>query len=187
MGQFGPTLPTTAADDAAVGAVAWSNPDNILDAGGNYATCVLLLGQQSHYLKAQRYQELVPLDATVTGYQLTLMRSCNLLSAAQDVTVQTLKAGVAVGDNKAAAGTWPTSDAEQLYGADGDLWGWTPMPADINDALFGFRISVSALLGVTPQIDHASLTVWYLGSNRAAAFADRRDRFRVPDGMGCAI
>lgn len=182
MGQQ-TSRPTTAADDGAVGTVAWSNVTNILSSDDTRATAILLLGQQSHYLKGTGYQFAIPLDSSVDGIQADVEASGNLLSAVQDTAIRLLMAGTPAGDTKTLGSTWPTTDAIRSYGGPADAWnvGWTPQ--DCNDANFGVAITVSALLGVTAGVDDVPLTIFYTGSNR---FVTSPDRVKVGDGMGCS-
>lgn len=175
--------PTAAASNNAVGNVAWSNPLNVVLPDDSKATCILLLGQQSEYLKSRGYQFGCPLDSQVVGIQFSPERSATLTSGVEDTQVRLLKADTPTGDNKAAAGQWPTSDTTQNYGGAADLWGTTWTPQEVNDPLFGAALSASALVGVTSAVDACPMTVTYLGSNRPALL---KPRFKVGDGMGCS-
>ena len=70
-------------------------------------------------------------------------------------------AGTVVGDNKASASAWPTSDAYTTYGGAADLWGTTWTPADVNDVDFGAVISASVPTSRTLSVDHVRITVYY--------------------------
>lgn len=166
MASQGQLSPSAAANDGALGAIAWLNPTNILSSDDSRATAVLLITQQSNYLKATGFGANIPADAIIDGYQFDVEKSGSILSAAQDAVVKTLQAGAVVGNDKSAGGTWGSSDAVVSYGGATDLWGWVPTPADINNANFGLALSASALLGVTAQVDSVKLTVWYHGSNK---------------------
>ena len=78
-----------------------------------------------------------------------------------DNVVKLVKAGSVVGDNKATAEQWSAdADATVTYGADGDLWGTTWTPAQINAATFGVVLSVTNTAG-TAKVDHIDVTVYY--------------------------
>jgi Tfp pilus assembly protein PilX len=83
--------------------------------------------------------------------------------ALQDVTVSLLKAGAAVGNNKASASTWGTTDSTITYGASTDIWGSTWTAADINAANFGVRFAAKnvAAASSTASLDYVSITVNY--------------------------
>lgn len=166
MGTFGPALGVTAANDSGVGSVAWSSTINALLSDDNAATAVLLITQQSQYLVVSNFQFAIPLDAAVVGIQVDIERKGSVLSGTQDASVRLFKAGVAVGDDLAAGGSWPSSDAVATYGGASSLWGTTWTPADINASGFGVAISATALLGVTVSVDQITVTVTYQGSNR---------------------
>lgn len=96
----------------------------------------------------------IPSGATIKGITVRLYRGANRTNAVQDVTVQLLKAGTAVGNNKAASGYWPqilwnaynipTIDGlKQDYGSNTDLWGTTWSASDINNTNFGIKIVAS--------------------------------------------
>lgn len=182
MGQL-TAYPTTSSSNNAVGVVAWVNVENALLPDDVKATVILLLGQQSEYLKVQGYPFACPLDAKVVGIQFDLERSANILSGVEDTQIRLLKADVPTGDNKAAAGQWPNTDTTANYGGAADMWGTTWTPQQINDSLFGAAISASAILGVTPAVDACPITITYLGSNRPAM---SNPLFKVGDGMGCS-
>lgn len=112
----------------------------------------------------------VPAGATVTGITVTIERNYiptggPPLSVVSDLTVQLLKAGAPVGDNKASALSWPlTVDAIKGYGASDDLWGTTWTPAEVNGATFGLRLNAKETGGITTasaRIDHVVITVHY--------------------------
>jgi Tfp pilus assembly protein PilX len=83
--------------------------------------------------------------------------------ALQDNNVQLLKAGAAIGNNKASATTWSTSDTNAPYGASNDMWGTTWTPAEINASTFGLRFSAKNVAAATStaSIDYISITVSY--------------------------
>lgn len=167
MGTLGPNNAATLANDSLLGLIAMSNPTNAQLSDDAYVTAVLALGQTSQYLKATGFNFTIPLDAMITGITVEVERSATALSALSDSSVRLVQGGVISGDNKAAAGTWPTTDTYQTYGSATDLWGLSLTPADINASNFGVVFSAAAALAATLQIDHIRITVSYLGSNRA--------------------
>lgn len=167
MGTLGPNNSQTLANDPLLGIVAMSNPANAQNSDDSYVTAILALGQVSQYLKATNFNFTIPLDATITGITVEVERSATSLSALSDSSVRLVKGGTISGDNKAAAGTWPTTDAYATYGSGVDLWGLTLMPQDVNASDFGVVINASAALAATLQIDHVRVSVTYDGSNRA--------------------
>ena len=83
--------------------------------------------------------------------------------ALQDATVQLLKAGSAVGSNKASSSTWGTSASTVNYGSSSDLWGTTWTAADLNASSFGLRFAAKnvAAASATASLDYVSVTVTY--------------------------
>ena len=83
--------------------------------------------------------------------------------ALQDANVQLLKAGSAVGSNKASSSTWGTSASTINYGSSSDLWGTTWTAADLNDSNFGLRFAAKnvAAASATASLDYVSATVTY--------------------------
>ncbi len=91
----------------------------------------------------------LPAGATVQGIQVSVNRAANRANAISDVTVKLLKASVATGNNKAAAGFWPfttgsnfytvptSGGVRQDYGSNTDLWGTTWSVSDVTNSGFG--------------------------------------------------
>ena len=107
----------------------------------------------------------VPDNATITGIEVSIeRRASGMLQNVHDNSLRVMKGGTMVGDDKASASTWPTTDEYATYGGDSDLWGTTWTPADINDSTFGMAHSVS-LSGIsvlpTARTDHSQMTVFF--------------------------
>jgi hypothetical protein len=85
------------------------------------------------------------------------------VGALKDNNVQLLKAGVAVGSNKASATTYGTSASTVTYGNSADLWGTTWTATDLNASNFGLRFSAKnvAAASATASIDYITVTVTY--------------------------
>jgi len=162
----GPTSGSVFVSDATLGTVAVTNPGNALRSDNSYAAAALLLGQSSRYLKTTGFGFSIPRDATIDGLLVEVERSSNTASAIVDNSVRIVKNGTITGDEKASAGSWPTSDAYASYGAATDKWGTGWTPSDINTSNFGLVFSARALLAATAQIDHVRVTVYFTGSNR---------------------
>lgn len=93
----------------------------------------------------------IPTGAVIQGIQVTVYRGANRVNAVNDVTVKLLKAGTAVGNNKATSGFWPQIEWNNYliplaggvpvtYGSPTDLWGTSWAPSDINNSQFGIEI-----------------------------------------------
>lgn len=66
-----------------------------------------------------------------------------------------------VGDSKASASSWPTTDTIATYGSDSDVWGTSLLYSDINDTDFGFVLSVTTPSTITSSVDYAYISVTY--------------------------
>jgi len=85
------------------------------------------------------------------------------VAALQDGTVQLLKAGTAVGNNKAVSTSWSPTLTTVTYGGPGDLWGTTWNATDIDNTSFGLQFIAKnvASSAATAAIDYISITVYY--------------------------
>lgn len=180
MGTYGPLAGGTFATDSALGAIAWTTASNAGISDNAYATSVLLLGQITNYLKTTNFGFAIPADATIAGITIGVERSTTVLNATHDNSIKLTSAGSVVGNDKASATLWPTSDAVASYGSSADLWGTTWTPNQINGSTFGVEISAIADSGGTAQIDYISITVDYIGSNR---YGNMIRQIKSGDGM----
>lgn len=144
----GALSPGTMADDATVGTVAWTNPNNAMASDNVYATCALNgTTGVSHYLKATNFGFAIPAGATINGILAEFEKKKSGANAnGYDVTVKIVKADGTFGTtNKADTVTaWSSTDtyvSVPVSGASTDLWGETWTPADINDVDFGVALS----------------------------------------------
>lgn len=163
MASQGPLSPATAASDATVGTVAWTNPNNCFVSDDVYATAVLA-NAQSQYLKATNFSFSIPAGSTIDGITVEIEKSMAPLGAGiTDTAVRIVKGGVIGATDRSDATSWGTTDAYTTYGSASDLWGETWAVADINGSTFGVVISCTSGLGpdTTAQIDHIRITVNY--------------------------
>lgn len=166
------TNPVTVANDAAVGAFAWSSPMNATTSDNIYATVARAGGvnQETNYLKATNYGFSVPSNAVIRGIEVAVERkgvnSTTDGNDVQDTFIKIVKADGSIGMQNKATTTliWPTADTVITYGSRIDLWGETWTPTDINDADFGAVISANISSPdtiVTASVDVISITVYY--------------------------
>lgn len=170
MASQGPNSPGTVVDDATVGTVAWTNPDNAKVSDNVYATA-LDGAVTTHYLKASNLGFAIPAGATINGIVVEIERAGYDLGGGvlvKDSAVRIIKADGTVGTtNKGdTVNAWPVTDTYKTYGSSSDLWGETWTSADINDVDFG--VVLSALLTETgpegpnfANVDHIRITVYY--------------------------
>lgn len=141
-------------DDAT--GTAWVNPTRIRLKDGSLATLTLAAFATSSRLKAIGYLKTIPLDATITGIRADWIYTETLLTH----EVGLLKAGAPAGTVKTTAGT---VDGDYRYwGGDGDLWGTTWTPAQVNDNTSGsFLRMFGDAFGGLADADHEKHQVWW--------------------------
>jgi hypothetical protein len=88
---------------------------------------------------------------------------CTYASRAKDYSVKLVKGGSITGNEKADnTNYWPTAFTYKSYGGNGDLWGATLTPADINSSNFGVVFSgYQTLSAQWVDVDHIRITVYY--------------------------
>mgnify|MGYP001611182468 CR=1 FL=1 len=151
----------TFANDATVGTIDWDTPSNASASDDTKASATLLLSEVSKYLKATNFGFNIPTGSTIRGIVVEVERSSALATTAEDNSISLVKGGTIEGDNKAAAGAWPTSDTYATYGSATDLWGLTWSAEDINLSTFGVAVAADATAAATARIDHIRITVHY--------------------------
>jgi hypothetical protein len=181
MADTGAISPGTMADDAAVGAVAWSNPDNAKTSNDVYATATLgkFTNLNSHYLMATNFGFAVPAGATIDG--IVLAAEIAVSQIVYDYIIKLVKGGAVTGDDKARFGTpWSGPDNYVSWGAANVLWGIALTAEDVNAANFGAVISImkgsGGALSNIGYVDHMRITVYYTagGAPAAASIISRR-------------
>ena len=171
MASQGPNLPSTSANDSAVGTESWGSIANIKIEDGATATASATPGLSlvTRYAKVTAFGFSIPSGATIDGIVVEVKRRASHNSGTtyvKDTTVKLVKAGTVVGSNNADTVTnWPTTLTFVTYGGSSDLWGTTWTDTDINDATFGFVISATMTEGAkvfsSARIDVIKITVYY--------------------------
>ncbi|KKK68280.1 hypothetical protein LCGC14_2945630, partial [marine sediment metagenome] len=159
--------PGNVVDDASVGTVAWSNPDNAKTSNDAYATTGNL-NVVSHYLKATNFGFSIPTGSTINGIivEIEKWEDISPFGGVKDSEVKVVKSDGTIGStNKADTVTrWPTPDSDTYIssGTNNDLWGEVWTAEDINDIDFG---AVLAAVGVPTgpatsyaNVDHIQIT-----------------------------
>jgi len=132
------------------GSTDWTDaPENLQGDDGAYATKNFTVGEgNSGALSLTGFGFDIQDDATITGITLEMERFQEFLGGANtwlaDITIQTLKAGVAGGTNKSTGATWYPFNgglAVVTFGGSSDLWGRTWTPAEISDSGFGVYLT----------------------------------------------
>jgi hypothetical protein len=165
----GPSFPSSGVN-AGTG-TAWGNPGNVVSNNNSSATVQGTSGGNvtSQSLNATGFNFTLPANATIVGIQASVSRNRSgsaIAGEARDNTLKLIKAGSAVGTNKAATGTnWPTSETVANYGTASDLWGTTWAVADVNASNFGLSFVVDVTAGGfgsrVANVDYVQLTVTY--------------------------
>lgn len=180
MASSGPNSPGTAANDAAVGTLVWTSPDNCKTSNNTYTQCFGVSSSQfSNYLKATNFGFSIPSGATIDGILVEIERYANHNSASLhvlDEVVKLVKNGTVVGTNLGVLGTkWATGDAVFSYGGSSELWGTSWTDSDINNANFGAVLQVETVNGakinIYAYVDHIKITVYYTGGGSSSAIA----------------
>jgi MSHA biogenesis protein MshQ len=166
--------PGTCADNATVGALAWSpTPTTNVNTSDNvYATATAtsaISTQLTHYLKCTSYGFAIPAGATINGIVVKLERKISNTASAsgKDNDVKLVNAASAiVGTNHATATAYTTTDAIEAHGTSADTWTAGLTLADINSANFGAVYSGSITKTTTSTtrritVDHMPITVTY--------------------------
>lgn len=124
--------------------------------------------KDSKALQTTGYGFGIPAQATITGVAVRVLRATSGTVTNRDLHVRLLKAGTVVGDDKADTTTiWPLSSSGfgwKEYGAEGDTWGASWTPADINASGFGFELATHNNYSggaATAYIDVAEIRVFY--------------------------
>ncbi|HEC36717.1 hypothetical protein LCGC14_0517800 [marine sediment metagenome] len=128
----------------------------------NYSTPIL--PSQSHWIRLTDFNLLIPTGARIDGIVVDIDRYASGSNSIKDDSIRLRNSTGQVGDDKAHATWWPTSDTYDSYGGISELWGkptpWTA--SEINDASFGVDIAVkNDGVSNTASIDEVRITVYY--------------------------
>ena len=154
--------PGTVVDDATIGTLVWSNPDNAKTENGVYAGGTWSSGY-THYLKATNFGFSIPAGAIIDGINVEIKRKNSDANWSWDNEVKIVKSDGTIGTtNKASATTWSNTLAYFSYGGVSDLWDETWDATKINDTDFGVVLSVwSKYPNNYIIVDHIRITIYY--------------------------
>lgn len=170
MLNVGPNSPGTVADDAAVGYLAWGNPDNAKIEDGSFAsagvvTVFPLQPYYSHYLKSTNFGFAVPTSATIAGVLVRVKGKYFNSFDDQIYSLKLVKGGVVAGNEKAGPTSLTTTNTFYGFGSSSDMHGLALSPSDVNASNFGVVLecyghtSFSGFLDW--EIDFVEITVYY--------------------------
>ena len=163
--------PVSVVNDSSYGSWAWSSTSKATSSDDKKATVTLGPYDVSNYLKATDFNFSIPDGSTITGISVEVERSATStfqIAQIADIRVRIVKTGSIGSTNKAKAGTWGESDFYQSYGGEGDLWGESWTPSDINSSNTGMVIAVDNDTGTgggIARVDHIRMTVYYTESS----------------------
>ena len=141
------------------GNVAWTNPQQALTSNNIPATASINLNQTTKFLQAVKFKFSIPTRANIWGIVVEIEKRGG---AVKDNSVRSVKGGTRTGNEKAAGGFWPGTDAYVSYGGDRDLWGVGWRPSDINSNGFGAAIqAIGPDAGGIADVDHIRITVHF--------------------------
>ena len=166
MASTGWKNPATAVGNIAcpTGTEDWANPTNIYSSNDVDADANLTAGEVSNYLRATNFSMGVPEGATIDGIVVEWEKDGQRSSCIVDYSVIIVKAGSAIGDEKAMVGFWSTSEQYYSYGGSTDKWGNTWTAAQINASDFGVELAaINDHESTTSRayIDHVRIDVYY--------------------------
>lgn len=185
--------------DRAGSSFHWASPANAATEDGAEAVAdvpaTATLNVQTHYLRATDWDLGIPSDATITGIQLdvkcrALYNSSNTSGnmTTNDVSVRLYRGGAYVGSEKANAAEWLTGSSWRTYGGDGDLWGLSWTPADLNAIGFGAAVAAQSTIasgfGITQDfyIDYIRVTVYWKAATGERYFTPAIRSLSFPAG-----
>lgn len=166
MATQGPLTADSAADDAGVGTVAWTNASNALTENSSYATAALMaMGSVSHYLVWTDFDFTIPAGATIDDISVTFNCSRGANPAAATVTDVRLVVGGVIDDTDVSGGEAISAmDADITYSGDQTFWGVSIDADDVNATTFGVAFSATSAAGLTTvSMDVATITITYTG------------------------
>ena len=158
-------LAGTIVDDATVGTVAWSNPNNAKVSDDVYATTAQTTVSTTHRLKATNFGFSIPTGATINGIKVEIQGYTTSDGGSYTQVNRLLKNNSVAGSTPSPNNQLPVNSAAYVtQGGATSLWGTTWTPDDINNSGFGYA-TYKQLLGIgtyyNTYIDHIRITVYY--------------------------
>jgi len=144
----------------------WANPDNAKASDNAYASAnVLKLVAYVDYLRATNFNfSSIPAGSTINGIEVRIEHYADAINRIHDETVCLRKTSGQIGDNKASASYWATSDEEITYGGEADTWSAGLVDTDIKNSDFGIDLSVGNAnpdFSAFSYVDCISIRVYY--------------------------
>lgn len=183
MASSGPNNPTSAVERLAAGA-SWTGITNVYSSDDSRATAALSGsggGAQTNLIDITGFGFSIPAGATIDGVVVEIEKSVSSTSGSpNDRSIFLLANGrigtdfPLVGDDKASATVWPTTDAYATYGGPTDAWAASLTATQVNNSNFGVCVSGKKTPGETSttlRIDHVRITIYYTAAGGGGGIA----------------
>lgn len=137
------TLPGLGSTEDLDGRPAWANPEFIQTADSDYASCDIVKGDYSDWLRASDFGFVVPTGVVIDGVVVEIHRAASLVDSVCDTSLRLVNAsGVNEGNEKASSIWYPlTTPSTMSYGSPSDKWGVALTPEIVNNSNFGIRLA----------------------------------------------
>lgn len=157
-------LPGTAANDNAVGTLAWTNANNIKVDDSTSATVDHGASEtNTNYIKATNFGFALPTNANVIGIKVYVKQLNDKSSPShytKDSMVRIIKAGTVQSANYGNNTDRSETVSQVIYGGTNDLWGTTWTYSDINNSGFGIALAYTGL-GSIINVYSVKVEVYY--------------------------
>ena len=153
------------------GKTAWSNPNNAKTDNNTRADNLVAKSTYSDWLRLTNYGFTttdLPTGCTVDGIEVIIDRYAVEILEGDYIVDNALylrKTSGQVGDNKASASQWPTSEATATYGGSVDTWSASLTSADVRSSDFGIDLSTYANAPIATicqaLVDYIKIRIYY--------------------------
>jgi hypothetical protein len=151
-------FPNVVSTEAIVGAVDWTDPDNVKASDDTYATCA---GKKTYWLKCLSYigfTAAIATTARIVGIEVAIEGKPDGIAGGE---VYLCYKGKRIGTNRAHDVEWNSIESTYVYGGSWDVWGLNLTPAMVKDITFGVHIALEGD-GTTISIDSVSMQVSFI-------------------------
>jgi hypothetical protein len=149
----------------------WAFPDNAKTSDNSHTENLVWKGVfYSDWLRLTNFgfsASDIPSGSTINGIEVKIERYSLYSNKINDSALKLRKTSGQIGDNKASATYWPTSDAEVTYPSSGgatDTWNASLIDTDITSSDFGVDLSANNVDTESVQacyVDCVSIRVYY--------------------------
>lgn len=156
--------PGTCATVDRSGGASWLYPEDAQSSDNFYADSYVNKDTYCDWLRATNFDFAsgIPAGAIIDGIEVKIERHSGESDLMCDSAIYLRKTSGQIGDNKASASYWPTSDAEVTYGGATDKWNAGLIDTEVRNADFGVDLSVYAVaVDIHAYIDCISIRVYY--------------------------